>query len=100
MRIDTGHRWNRARRLDDGVTWIDEPWVKEFYRCNIWHVRGRDLDLLVASGWGVVSLRKRVPLATKNPLGPGASPTHFDHMAGHHEFAERWVHRAEALPLA
>ena len=29
-----------------------------------------------------------------------ASHTHFDHIGGHHEFAERWVHRAEADILA
>ena len=60
--------WFRVRRLADGVTWIDEPWVKEFYRCNIWHLRGRDRDLLVDSGWGVVSLRSQIPLVTERPL--------------------------------
>ena len=63
-------------------------------------MRGRDRDLLVDSGWGVVSLREQVPLVTEKPLVAVASHTHFDHMAGHHEFAERWVHRAEAGPLA
>src|SRR5262249_27737507 len=29
-----------------------------------------------------------------------ASHTHFDHIGGHHEFAERWVHRDEAAILA
>jgi glyoxylase-like metal-dependent hydrolase (beta-lactamase superfamily II) len=100
MRIETPEAWYRVRRLDDGVTWIDEPWIKEFYRCNIWHVRGRERDLLVDSGWGVVSLREHIPLVTEKPLVAVASHTHFDHMAGHHEFEERWVHRAEAEPLA
>ncbi len=92
--------WFRVRRLDDGVTWIDEPFIKEFYRCNLWHVRGRDRDLLVDSGWGVVSLREHIPLMTEKPLIAVASHTHFDHMGGHHEFAERWVHGSEAAPLA
>ena len=92
--------WFRVRHLDDGVTWIDEPFIREFYRCNLWHLRGRDRDLLVDSGWGVVSLREHVPLVTERPLIAIASHTHFDHIAGHHEFAERWVHRAEAAILA
>jgi glyoxylase-like metal-dependent hydrolase (beta-lactamase superfamily II) len=100
MRRIPAESWYRVRRLDDGVTWIDEPFVKEFYRCNVWHVRGRERDLLVDSGWGVVSLREHIPLVTEKPLVALASHTHFDHMAGHHEFPERWVHRAEALPLA
>jgi glyoxylase-like metal-dependent hydrolase (beta-lactamase superfamily II) len=100
MRRIAAADWYRVRRLDDGVTWIDEPFVKEFYRCNIWHLRGRDRDLLVDSGWGVVSLREHIPLVSERPLVAVASHTHFDHIAGHHEFEERWVHRAEASILA
>lgn len=99
QRIDAKD-WFRVRKVGDDVTWIDEPYVKEFYRCNIWHVRGRDRDLLVDSGWGVVSLREQIPLVTEKSLLAVASHTHFDHMAGHHEFAERWVHKDEAGPLA
>ena len=100
MRIAAAEQWYETRALADGVTWIYEPFVKLFYRCNIWHVRGRDRDLLVDSGWGVVGLREHVPLLTKRPLIAVASHTHFDHIGGHHEFAERWVHRAEAALLA
>ena len=38
--------WYETLTLGDGVTLIHEPWIKPFYRCNIWHVRGRDGDLL------------------------------------------------------
>ncbi len=41
--------------MGDDVTLIDEPFIHEFYRCNVWHVRGRDRDMLVDSGMGVVS---------------------------------------------
>jgi len=92
--------WYRTRRLDDGVTFIDEPFIQEFYRCNIWHVRGRDRDMLVDSGMGVVSLREWVPLVTERPLTAVASHTHFDHIGCHHEFEDRAVHRAEAGILA
>lgn len=99
-RIERAEAWYRVRAVGDGVTWIDEPSVKEFFRCNVWHVRGRDRDLLVDSGWGVVPLRAHVPLVTERPLVAVASHTHFDHIGGHFEFAERWVHAAEAGPLA
>ena len=92
--------WWRVRTLSDGVTWIDEPFVREFYRCNCWHVRGRDRDMLVDSGMGVVSLRERVPLVTERPLTAVASHTHFDHVGCHHEFPDRCVHAAEAAILA
>lgn len=92
--------WYRLRRLDDGITWIDEPHIQEFYRCNIWHVRGRDRDMLVDSGMGVVSLRQWVPLVTERPLDAVASHTHFDHIGCHHEFPCRLCHAAEADLLA
>lgn len=92
--------WWRIRAVGDGVTWIDEPHIREFYRCNVWHVRGRDCDMLVDSGMGVVSLRERVALVTERPLQAVASHTHFDHIGCHHEFDCRLCHAAEAGILA
>ncbi|MBR9862148.1 MAG: MBL fold metallo-hydrolase [Rhodobacteraceae bacterium] len=92
--------WYRLRKLSDGVTWIDEPHIKEFFRCNIWHVRGRDKDMLVDSGMGVLSLREWVPLVSERPLDAVASHTHFDHIGTHHEFDCRLCHAAEADILA
>jgi glyoxylase-like metal-dependent hydrolase (beta-lactamase superfamily II) len=92
--------WYRLRRIGDGVTFIDEPFIQEYYRCNIWHVRGRDRDMLVDSGMGVVSLTEWVPLVTEKPVEAVASHTHFDHIGSHHAFASRLVHRAEADLLA
>jgi glyoxylase-like metal-dependent hydrolase (beta-lactamase superfamily II) len=92
--------WYRIRPQSDGVTWIDEPHILEFYRCNVWHVRGRDRDMLVDSGMGVVSLRDWVPLVTERPLDAVASHTHFDHIGTHHEFPCRLCHAAEAHLLA
>ncbi len=92
--------WYRIRPQSDGITWIDEPHILEFYRCNIWHIRGRDRDMLVDSGMGVVSLRQWVPLVTERPLDAVASHTHFDHIGCHHEFDCRLCHEAEAHLLA
>lgn len=100
MRIATAGEWYETRSLGDGVTWIYEPFIKTFYRCNIWHLRGRDRDLLVDSGMGVVSLRRYVPLVTERPLLAVASHSHFDHVGSHHEFSERLAHPAEAPLLA
>lgn len=100
MQIATSETWYETRPLADGVTHIWEPHIMPFYRCNIWHVRGRDRDLLVDSGMGVVSLRQQVGLLAGRPILAVASHTHFDHIGAHHEFAERAVHRAEADIMA
>jgi len=100
MQIATAETWYETRSLDDGVTHIWEPHIKPYYRCNMWHVRGRDRDLLVDSGMGVVSLRQQVAILAGRPILAVASHTHFDHIGAHHEFAERAVHRAEADIMA
>jgi glyoxylase-like metal-dependent hydrolase (beta-lactamase superfamily II) len=99
MRADS-REWYRMEQLEDGVTHIWEPHIHPFYRCNIWHVRGRERDLLIDSGMGVVSLREHIALVRERPLLALASHTHFDHIGSHYEFGERAVHRAEADIMA
>ncbi len=100
MRIATPETWYETTRLADGVTLIGEPHIKPFYRCNIWHLRGRDRDLLIDSGMGVVSLRAQVAFLAERPVLAVATHTHFDHVGSHHEFADRAVHAAESGILA
>jgi glyoxylase-like metal-dependent hydrolase (beta-lactamase superfamily II) len=99
-KVIEAERWYETVRMGDGVTLIHEPWIKPFYRCNIWHVSGRDRDLLFDSGLGHFSLKRHVPLVSERKLVCVASHTHFDHIGCHHEFPERCVHRAEANILA
>ncbi len=92
--------WFEPVRFADGITLLHEPWIKPFFRCNMWHVRGRDADLLFDTGLGVFPLRGAVArLAERMPICV-ASHTHFDHIGGHHEFSHRCVHGEEAAILA
>jgi len=91
--------WYEIIKMGEDVTLIHEPWIKPFFRCNMWHVRGRDRDLLFDSGLGAVSLRRHIALVRERPLICVASHTHFDHIGCHHEFDERCVHTAEAAIL-
>ena len=96
----TARDWYRVQKIGDEVTLIDEPYIKPFYRCNIWHIRGRDRDAMIDSGMGVVSLREHVSLVTEKPLMAIASHSHFDHIGCHHEFEHRAAHREEAEIIA
>ena len=100
MRIVTPEQWFEVQPLADGVKLIHEPFIKPFYRCNLWHISGRDRDVLVDTGSGVVSLRQQLPWLTERPLLAVASHSHFDHIAGHHEFSDRLAHPAEADIMA
>ena len=100
MTVKIADTWFKRQQMDDGITWIYEPHVDHFIRCNIWHVPGRDRDLLVDTALGIVSLREAVHDLLQKPVIAAASHTHFDHVGGHREFDERLVHRAEAATMA
>ncbi|MFN8831757.1 MAG: MBL fold metallo-hydrolase [Labrys sp. (in: a-proteobacteria)] len=88
--------WYETIPFADGITLIHEPWMTPFFRCNMWHVRGRDRDLLVDTGLGAFGLRAYVPLLRDRPILCLSSHTHFDHIGATHEFEERLVHPLEA----
>ena len=88
--------WYHADRIDDDVTLIWESKILPSVRCNIWHIRGRDRDLLIDSGFGIVPLRRHIPFLTGKPLLAFGTHTHCDHVGAHHEFEERAVHVDEA----
>ena len=94
MRIE--NRWFERRRIDDDITLIWEPYVDPLIRCNIWHVRGRDRDMLIDTGLGIASLRNASQDIFDKRLMAVATHTHFDHIGGMHEFDERVVHESEA----
>lgn len=88
--------WYRVQRFDDGVSLIREIHVADWLRCNMWHVRGRDYDLLIDSGMGLRPLRKEISELTERPVTCIATHAHFDHIGGQHEFDRRLGHRSES----
>ena len=93
-------RWFDVERVSDGITWITEPHAERMVRCNIWHVRGRDRDLLVDSGLGIVSLAEGAREVFDNAVVAVATHAHYDHIGGFHEFDERLMHPLEAEIMA
>jgi glyoxylase-like metal-dependent hydrolase (beta-lactamase superfamily II) len=92
--------WFVRERIDDSITLVTEPHVHPLLRCNVWHVRGRDRDLVVDTALGLSPLRHLVERELDGPLLAVATHTHGDHTGGLHEFDERAVHRAEAAKLS
>ena len=99
MRTETAENWYEVRTLDDAIIHIQEPHIRPFYRCNIWLVCGRERDLLIDSGSGLVSLCEQVASVRSGRILAVATHCHFDHIGSHHEFGERAVHAREAQYL-
>ncbi|BDA86543.1 hypothetical protein Sa4125_40850 [Aureimonas sp. SA4125] len=53
--------WYRKTDLGGDITLILEPNVDVLEQSNLWHVRGRDRDLLINGGMGIVPLRPALP---------------------------------------
>ena len=100
MTLQIASKWFERRRIDDGITLLWEPHVTPLLRCNIWHVRGRDRDLLIDTGLGVASLREAARDLFDKPLAAIATHAHMDHTGGMHEFETRYIHAAEADAMA
>ena len=100
MALQVADHWFERRRLGDDVTLMWEPHVSPLLRCNIWHVRGRDRDLVIDTGLGVCSLREFARDILDKPVTAVATHAHIDHVGGHHEFDECIAHSCEARGLA
>ena len=92
--------WFEHQTVDEGIVLITEPNVDPFLRANLFLVRGRDRDLLVASGLGLASLREELAELFERPVVAVATHRHFDHTGGLHEFDEIVVHRDDADAVA
>jgi glyoxylase-like metal-dependent hydrolase (beta-lactamase superfamily II) len=99
MQLQVAEHWYETLGIGADVTLIRETHVSPDLRCNIWHLRGRDRDLLIDSGLGVVSLRSAISALSERTVLAVASHTHFDHIGCHHEFEHRLCHPAEAPVL-
>jgi hypothetical protein len=53
MDLPVADRWFRQERVTRGVVLLVERHLDPFFESNVWHVRGRDRDLVVDSGNGM-----------------------------------------------
>ncbi len=86
----------KRHKISDTISLIQETGVANFMRCNIWHVAGRDYDLVIDTGMGLDSLKQWIIQHTTRPIKAIVTHSHFDHSGCLHEFDERLGHRAEA----
>lgn len=90
----------KTRRLTDRISLIQETGVANLLRCNIWHVRGRDFDLVIDTGMGLGSLKTWLMQEADRPVKAVVTHCHFDHSGSLHEFDCRLGHNAEGHILA
>lgn len=81
--------WFSRTIVEDNTTMLTEPYVHSFVRANLWHLRGRDADLLVDTGMGIQPLAPEIEKPSGKPLLVVATHIHLDHVGSLHEFPWR-----------
>jgi len=99
MSLQIAARWFDFEHLADGITRLWEPHVIRVMQCNIWHVQGRERDLVIDTGMGIASLTEAAAEIFVKPLSAVATHAHIDHVGSLHEFSNRIVHAAEVAQL-
>ena len=95
--LPVARAWFQTEDAGGGITRLWEPHVDDLLESNVWHVPGRDADLVVDAANGVGPLRPSVEaLSEGRPLIAFATHGHFDHVGGLREFDDRRVHRDDA----
>ncbi|WP_433319350.1 MBL fold metallo-hydrolase [Micromonospora sp. CA-269861] len=92
--------WHTRAEVDNDVIRLSEPHVNELLSANFWWLRGKDRDIVIDAGLGVVALREAIPgLFERDPMVV-LTHAHLDHVGGAPEFGDRAAHPAEAEVLA
>ena len=98
--LPVAERWFRQAGAVAGVTLLVEQHIDELMESNVWHVRGRERDLLIDTANGIGSLRAAVdPLSSGRPLVAVATHGHFDHSGGLHELEDRRCHADDEVDV-
>ena len=92
--------WFGKAVVDARTTMLTEPFVHDFVRANIWHLQGRDADLLIDTGMGICPLAPEVDTPAGKPLIVVATHIHLDHVGSLHEFPLRMGPKMSAAQFA
>ncbi|MGE8064619.1 MBL fold metallo-hydrolase [Pseudomonas sp. NPDC089569] len=93
-------QWYKKQDLGNGITSLSEPYVHRYFSANLFHLRGRDADLVIDFGMGLCPLRPHLGLEAGKPVVAVATHIHADHVGAFHEFETRFGHAAEATAFA
>ena len=99
-RLPVADPWFVDERVGDGITLVTEPHVHPLLRCNVWHVRGRDRDLVVDTSLGLRPLRHLVEPELGHACSPSPPTSTATTSAGCTSSTSGPIHPAEAAELA
>ena len=100
MNLPVADIWYGIEPVADGIVRLHEAHVDPYLSGDIWLVRGRDADLVVDTGAGILPLAPVVEAITGRAATGVALCYFFDHSGGLYSFDERACHAIDAQALA
>ena len=86
--------------LGANLSAFTEPFLNDYFRANFYHLKGRDLDLVVDAGMGLAPLSPLLDLTPGKPVLAVATHIHADHVGSLFEFMDRAGPKWEAEAFA
>lgn len=96
--------WFASRRIGPGIWVIQEPIGRaaptfDVSTVNQYLIEGAERAALIDSGMGIADVLAVCRTLTQRPLINLCSHSHWDHVGGSHQFADRRIHAAEVARL-
>ena len=98
--LPAGTSWFSRTSIDANLVAFTEAFLNDYFRANFYHLKGRDLDLVVDTGMGIAPLLPELNLTPGKPVLAVATHIHADHVGSLHEFADRGGPQPEAEAFA
>lgn len=100
MNLPVADIWYGIEPVGDGIVRLREAHVDPYLSGEIWLVRGRDGDLAVDTGTGILPPAPVIEAITGRPATGVALCYFFDHAGGLYSFSDRACHAIDAQALA
>lgn len=91
--------WFSIEAYENEILLLRESHIDPYAVGDIWIVRGRDRDLVIDTGSGMVSPAPLVEAISAKPVTAVALNHFYDHAGGWHSFSDRACHPHDAATL-
>ena len=91
--------WFSVEACDNDILLLRESHIDPYAVGDIWIIRGRDRDLVIDTGCGMVSPAPLVEAICGKPVTAVALNHSYDHAGGWHGFSDRACHPEDAAEL-
>lgn len=90
----------QLEQVEPGLWLLSEKMIRYSIRANVWVIEGKDADLVIDAGWGVVDWPMELLFPDQEkPLWHAITHAHCDHINQHARFKDRRFGHAEALEI-